>query len=135
MRLLGIDYGGKRIGIALSDEDGRLAFPHSIITNDAHTVKRISDICKAESVKTIILGESRTYKGIENLIMKKIVCFKKEFEATTGLPVFFEPELLTSQEAKRGREVGSKKLVDDSAAAIILQSYLDKVQEQRKWKK
>ncbi len=131
MRLLGIDYGEKRIGVALSDEEGRLAFPHSIITTDAHAISRIHDICKTERVNTIILGESRTYKGAENPIMKKSIRFKEELELATELPVFFEPEFLTSQEAKRGVEAGSKKLVDDSAAAIILQSYLDKIQEQK----
>ena len=125
MRILGIDYGEKRIGIALSDEEERLAFPHSIIPNNTDAIRRISDICKTEGVNTIILGESRTYKGVENPIMKKIVRFKKKLELATELPIFFESELLTSQEAKRGREenVG---FVDDSAAAIILQSYIDK---------
>ena len=134
MKLLGVDYGEKRIGLAFSDEEERLAFPRAIIPNDVHTIKRIGDMCRTEHVGAIILGESRTYKGVENPIMKRIARFKKKLETETKLSVFFEAEFLTSQEAKRGREEGDERQVDDSAAAIILQSYLDKKREQNNGK-
>ncbi|MBI2108954.1 MAG: Holliday junction resolvase RuvX [Parcubacteria group bacterium] len=126
MRFLGIDYGEKRIGIALSDENGMLAFPHSILNNDARLIKSIHDICKQESVSQIVIGESRMYGGTENPVMKKIADFKERLQKTTSLPIAFESEVLTSQEARRSREKESNVPVDDSAAAIILQSFLDK---------
>lgn len=125
MRLLGIDYGEKRVGIAVSDESGKFAFPWGIFANNKRLPQRIGDICKSEGVKKIVLGESRTYTGEKNPIMKKIEFFKERLEAATGLPVVFEPETLTSREARRGREERERP-IDDSAAAIILQSFIDK---------
>ena len=126
MRYLGIDYGKKRTGIALSDEGGVFAFPHGIFNTDALLMQNIQNICSEESVGTIVMGESRTYQGQKNPIMKKIEMFKKKLETETGIPVVFEPEMLTSQEARRMKEEGDKTFVDDSAAALILQSFLDK---------
>ncbi len=129
MRLLGIDYGEKRVGLALSDEAGQFAFPYSIIKNESGVVQQIQNICMGETVSEIIIGESRTYRGKENPVMKKIIMFKKKLELATRLPVYLHPETLTSQEAKRGREEKNKKPVDDSAAALILQSFIDTRQE------
>jgi len=128
-KLLGIDYGERKIGIALSDEGQEFAFPHIIIENDKNLIGRILDICTKESVERIILGESLTYTGGENLIMKKITRFKEELEKAVQLPVVFETETLTSQEAKRIQSENDEKPVDDSAAALILQSHLDKKRE------
>ncbi len=125
-KLMGIDYGEKRIGIALSDEGEHFAFPYRIIENTGSVAEQIKNICEQEHVRAAVLGASRNYKGADNPIMKKIRAFAKRIELVTGLPVMFESEVLTSQEAKRGREEGSVRPVDDSAAAIILQSFLDK---------
>lgn len=138
-KLLGIDYGKKNIGIALSDEEGRLAFPHEILKNDRHLLETVKNICSVESVSEIVIGESLDYKGRENTIMDDIHNFKKALEEGTSLSVNFEPEFLTSRQARpakagpkrRARMVRKEKVqpLDASAAAIILQSYLDKRQE------
>lgn len=124
MRFLGIDYGGKRVGIAISSEDNRLAFPKKVLPNDRNLVKAISDFCLANRVSKIILGESTNFAGEPNPIMKKVLVFKERLEKISGLPVHFEPEFMTSQEA--GRIQGEKDSIDASAAAIILRSYLDR---------
>ena len=147
MRYLGIDYGEKRVGIALSDESWAFAFPRGIFANDTRLVSHLKNICEAENVGTIVIGESRTYRGEENPIMKKIFQFKKALEQSIGVPVAFEPEMLTSREAKRvygnvkderaARKTKNKQMnpVDDSAAAIILQSFLDKKQYESRSKR
>lgn len=124
MKLLGIDYGEKRVGIALSDESGTMAFPKEVIENNKDLLEKIVSLIKSENVKTVIIGESRDFLGKENPIMKKIRAFKKNLEKSVSIPVYFEPEFLTSAEAKQGQE--DVKIIDASAATIILQSFIDK---------
>lgn len=124
MRLMGIDYGEKNIGIAVSDEAGNFAFAHSVVLNDQKAVKKIKNICEEKDIKKIILGESLDYKGQPNPIMKKIEKFKVLLEKESGLPVIYQSEVLTTQEAER--IIGKTKKTDASAAALILRSYIEK---------
>lgn len=126
-RLLGIDFGRKRVGIALSDEEQKIAFPKFVYPNDKKLVGRIMEYCKENSVTGIVLGESKNFKGEDNPVMKDILKFKKIVETATSLPIFMEPEFMTSSEAVKMRAEGdSGEMLDASAAAVILQSYLDK---------
>lgn len=127
MRYLGIDYGSKRVGIAISDESGALAFPKGVFENTTRLVTQLAEMIKNEGVIVVVIGESKDYKGKPNLIMKKIVPFKKKLEEVTGVTTVFQSEVLTSQEASRIQ--GDNALNDASAAAIILQSYLDQLND------
>lgn len=130
MKLLGIDFGRKRVGIAVSDEEQKIAFPKAVYPNDKKLINRIADYCAENSVGGIVLGESRNFKGEDNPVMKDILKFKKKFEEATNLSVFMEPEFMTSSEAEKMRAEGDdKEMLDASAAAVILQSYLDKKQQ------
>lgn len=136
MRLMGIDYGEKRIGIALSDEGGGFArapeqgsvqgfaFAHSVVENNKGAIGAIKKICGENNVGKIILGESVDYKGQPNLIMTEIENFKKELEKEIGLPVEYQKETLTTKEAEHGQ--GKIEKIDASAAALILRSFLEK---------
>lgn len=124
MKILGIDYGTKKIGIAISDEAGRLAFPYKVILNTSDLTEKILGMCTKENVSAVVIGESRDFEGQPNPVMKKIVPFKKKLEQALGLPVYLEPEFLTSKQARNIQE--GSALTDASAAAIILQSYIDK---------
>ena len=131
-RLLGIDFGLKRVGIALSDEDQKIAFPKIVYPNDKKLVNQIAKFCAENSMIAIILGESKNFKGEDNPIMKDILKFKTEIEKATSLSVYMEPEFMTSSEAKKMRaEDDSGEMIDASAATIILQSYLDKRRNQK----
>jgi len=138
-RFLGIDFGTKRIGLALSDEEGILAFPESVILNDAKTLGKIKKLCQEKGVESIILGESLNLSSEPNKLMAKINKFKKKLEEELDLKVYFEKEFMTSIEARRifenltqprpdtARKVKRKRiLIDASAAALILQRYLDR---------
>ena len=72
MRYLGIDYGAKRVGIAISDEGSKIAFPYVILENIKGLVGEIKTICAHENVGTIVIGESMDYKGAPNIIKKEI---------------------------------------------------------------
>ncbi len=123
MRYLGIDFGEKRVGIALSDEDGKLAFPKAVLENNSDLLRNIIDFCMQNNVEVIIMGESRDFHGKINEIMWKIEGFKKQLE-TMGKKVVYEPEFLSSVQASK--ITGENDMIDASAAAIILQSYLDR---------
>lgn len=125
MKYLGIDFGKKRVGIAMSDENGRFAIPESVIPNSKNLQSEICRICAEQKIGEIIIGESKDYKGNDNKIMKDILEFKKNLEWATGVKVSFEPEYMTSIQAERLQ--GKNEMHDASSAALILQSYLDKL--------
>ena len=122
-RILGIDYGSKRIGIAVSDPSGRFGFPISVIQNSPVALAEIQKIARDQEAGEIVLGESKNYKGEANTIMADILDFKEQLEAL-GFKVILEPEFMTSANAERFQ--GKNELHDASAAALILQSFLDK---------
>lgn len=123
MRILGLDYGAKRIGIALSDEQSSFAFPHETIPNDATAIHRISEICKKESVLVIAMGDTRASNDQANTITSAAEAFARALEECTGTKVVLTREAWSSAEAARFAPKG--KHDDSSAAAIILQRYLD----------
>lgn len=125
-RLLGIDYGTKRVGIAVSDEDGRMAFPKTVLQNDTYLLGSITELCEEEKVQSIVLGESRDYKNNPNPLLDGIILFKERLARATGLSVYLEPEFMTSAQAAHIQ--GKKADIDASAAALILQSFLDREQ-------
>ena len=156
MRYLGIDYGSKRIGIALSDESNTFALPYSVIENKKNLgdlVAQIKKICEDKTVTDIVIGESKDYSGKDNPIMNAINTFVQAISAeiyTTerAVAIHLEPEFMTSVHAERTefrrpdrdmsrvmestgampsrRESPKNKMLDASAAALILKSFLGK---------
>jgi len=142
MRFLGIDYGTKRIGIAVSDENNTIAFPKEIILNDINTFEKIGNIIKKENIGEIVIGESVDFSGKLNVLSGRIEVFILGLSERFKFPVNKQKEFLTSVEA---RKIGKKKgdynpsqahskvkqiksgRVDARAAALILQRYLDKL--------
>ena len=144
MRYAGIDYGKKRIGIALASENSSLAFAHSVLENNASKESNLLNFFSENKVTDVVLGESRDFKGNENTVMGEI----KDFSAwliKEGYKVHWEAEYLTSaaarslqglQGAKKARATSERQLGkpkeknDDAvAAAIILQSFLDRIRK------
>lgn len=135
MRFLGIDYGSKRVGIALSDENGQLAFPFKVLSNNDELLDAVHNICGEQEVGEIVLGESLDFSGKENDIMEGIKEFKIKL-LELGLPIHMEKEFMTTVEARGrgGKEINDARKVkqeknskvDASAAALILQRYLDR---------
>lgn len=133
MRSLGLDIGDKRIGVALSDPEGVLASPFTIInrTDDAADVVAIINIVNRQGVGQIIVGLPRSMDGSMGRQAEKVKSFIQELSSHTEVPVKFRDERLTTVSAKRlmqsvGRSKTRKKARDDAiAAALILQGYLD----------
>ncbi len=135
MRYLGIDYGSKRVGIALSDEGGRMGFPHTIFENTPKLVKDVLELIAREHVGAVVIGESHNLDGSENPIARAAHAFGDALFAHIGLPIFYESEVFTSEEARQAphkmektRAAKDRAPVDDSAAALILNGYLSRQQ-------
>lgn len=124
MKILGIDYGSKRIGIAISDENQKMAFPKKVLLNDEKLFDNLKSLIEEEGILKVVLGESKDFKMQDNPIMKEIKKFKNKLEEKFNLEIILHPEVLSSHQAvKMAGEVND--MIDASAASIILQSYLD----------
>ncbi|MBA7712396.1 putative pre-16S rRNA nuclease [subsurface metagenome] len=139
MRSLGLDIGDKRIGVALSDPDGLLASPLTIINRREETadIKAITDIISQHQVGQIIVGLPRSMDGSLGHQANKVQDFTQKLCRHTEVPVEFRDERLTTVLAKRLMRAAKtkksrEKAQDDAiAAAIILQGYLDETHEPR----
>lgn len=127
MRHLGIDYGTKRVGLALSDESGAMAFPSAVVPNDTQLIERIDQLVKQEQVQEIVVGHSQHPDGTDNKVQAAITEFVTDLTLHIGLPVHLEPEYYSTQEAIRFQ--GRTQHTDAAAAAVILNSYLTRTKE------
>jgi putative Holliday junction resolvase len=123
-KILGIDFGTKKVGIAVSDKGGSFALPKVVLQNDKDLMQNINDLIQKENISEIVIGESMDYKGKENLVMKGVKDFIENMKEFSDVPVTLEPEFLTSSQVRSTQ--GDSKMIDASAAALILQSFLDK---------
>ncbi len=138
-RSLGLDVGDKRIGVALSDPQGLLASPLTIINRRDETVdiKAIIDIVSQHQVGQIIVGLPRSMDGSLGQQAEKVKTFTQKLCSYTDVPVEFRDERLTTVSAKRLMRAAKtkrnrKKAQDDAiAAALILQGYLDETGKDR----
>ena len=133
MRYLGVDYGSKKIGLALSDEAGTMGFPHAIIPNTPRLIDELCALIAKEQVGAVVIGESRNLMGGENPIAKDARTLGDSLTLHAGISVFFESEVFTSAEARRApakeektRAPKARRDIDASAAALILTSYLSR---------
>jgi len=124
MRYIGIDYGSKKVGLAVSDESGRVAFPLQVIANNKNLLVEIAKICEQEKIVKIICGLSLDFSGQDNPIAREAQNFCNQLSAKINLPLDFENEVLTSVFA--GQTMARDRDLDARAAALILQRYLDR---------
>ena len=134
-RILSIDYGEKRVGIALSDELKITAQPLDTIINDnlEKTASTIAGIISEKDVEKVILGLPRNLKGEKGTQALEVEKFRDLLVSIISVPVVFQDEWLTSSEAKKtlikgGVKTGkNKSKVDKIAAVLILQNHLNSI--------
>jgi len=135
MRALGVDFGERRIGLALSDPDGRLALPLRVLerTSDERAVAAIAAIARDYEVELLVVGEPRRIAGApESETFRRARAFADKLAAATGLPLVRVDEAFTSAAAaERLREAGldarrARGRLDAVAAQILLQEALDR---------
>lgn len=136
MRIMGLDYGSKTVGVAVSDPLGLTAQGIEIVRRKSEnklrqTLARIEEIAKEYSVEKIVLGFPKHMNNDIGERAEKSLEFKEMLERRTGLPVVMWDERLTTVEADRTmmetgiRRENRKEYVDMIAAVFILQGYLD----------
>jgi putative pre-16S rRNA nuclease len=133
MRALGIDFGEKRIGLAISDPDGRMAVPLTTLErrNDRSAMREIVEIARREGVGRLVLGEPVGLDGQRGESAERVRRFGNRLAAVSGLPLRLVNESLTTVEAQeRLREGGidprrDPARIDAMAAQILLQEALD----------
>ena len=131
-KIVGLDIGKKRIGIAMSDALGIIAQPVETIARepDNIAIEKIKEICKNNDVKIIVAGLPKHMNNTIGEQAQDCIDFTKNFE--NDYQIIFEDERLTSKQAEyilaqTGRKyTKDKKLVDLKSACIILQQYLDR---------
>ncbi len=132
-RILAVDYGRKRIGLALSDELGLTAHPLAIISrkNRLADLKRLREICERHSVRHIIVGSPLHITGKEGEMAAEASRFAARLAKTLKIETEMIDERLTSWEARQtlsetnGRAAIKRGTVDDVAAAVLLRDYLE----------
>ena len=124
MKYLGLDYGARRIGFAVSDAEGKIAFPRTTLPNDGKLLAELVRIVADEEIEHIIVGDTRSHGGASNPVTAEAEAFARELKRATGIPVARQFEAWSSIEASRYAPQG-KGHDDASAAAIILQRFLD----------
>lgn len=133
MKILGLDIGDVRIGVAMSDAIGMFASPYEVIDRKkTEPFKRIADIVKENSIGKVIAGLPKSLNGEEKVQAEKVRDFVAKLEKTLGMEIVFIDErystvaadrMLSATTKKDARE--KRKVVDKIAATYILQTYLD----------
>jgi putative Holliday junction resolvase len=132
MRTLSLDYGSKRIGVAICDELGITAYGITTIIrrNRKQVLEALAELIRQYGVEKIVIGYPVKLDGTTGIQCEKVETFSKVLEATFALPVIKWDETLTTKEAEdilfqaNVRRKKKKKLVDQLAATLILKGYL-----------
>ncbi|NMC51773.1 Holliday junction resolvase RuvX [Candidatus Kuenenbacteria bacterium] len=122
-RILGIDFGEKNIGLAISDREQSQAFVYGTLKVSNNLFDDLKEICEKELIDKIVVGLPLSLKGEYTNKTEEVVYFVEELEIKTKLLVETQDERLSSVEADK---TGSGHGRDEESARIILQSYLDK---------
>ena len=126
-RILAVDFGEKRIGLATSDADETLATPRLTLrrSSDDAAISAIARFAREEEIGSVVVGIPRSPEGVESPFGARIRGFAAKLTAKTGLEVRFHEETLTSDEAHRRLPPGSsREAVDRAAAAVLLEDFL-----------
>lgn len=146
-KILGIDYGTKKIGLAIAEVGGEIAVPYEVIETDSEdfAINRIKEICEQEDVNEIVVGvpfsmapqdgknsdtrQRAISNDLHNPQSKEVLDFVKKLQLSVGVCVYQEDERLSTKAAAALLKQGTKKKIkqdDDIAAMLILQGYLDR---------
>jgi putative holliday junction resolvase len=133
MRILAVDHGEKRIGLAISDSTGTIANPLKVIEHVSRMIDaaQVADAVVQNQVELIVIGQSFDEEGKPNLAGRRAARFAEAIKTQTQIPILMWDESFSTQSARAARiEMGASRKkraghLDELAATIILQSYLD----------
>jgi putative Holliday junction resolvase len=129
MKIVSLDFGEKYIGVAYADTSSVLiAQPIEVVKNNGKELEAISAICAKLKAELIVLGYPRNLSGNATGQTRDVEAFGDKLKSTIDLPVKYQDETLSSVTVKEQLsedKKGNKKRIDDQAAALILQDYLE----------
>jgi putative Holliday junction resolvase len=134
MRILAIDYGQKRLGIAISDALGITATPYPFVPHDKQMFERLKTLIQEHSIGEIVIGLPITLKGTSSAMTDETEKFADTLKNKISIPVVLQDERFSTMESEKllisadvSREK-RKEVRDSMAASIILQDYLERRQ-------
>jgi putative Holliday junction resolvase len=138
VRALGLDVGERRIGVAVSDPDGTVAVPVTVVDrkSEAAALGQIAALIKDHDIDRIVVGMPRSLDGSLGKQARAVHSFAESLKGCTDLPVVDWDERLSTLHAERMmveagvKRVKRKRRLDSVAAAIILQGYLDRLRNE-----
>jgi putative holliday junction resolvase len=133
MRILAVDPGSKRIGVAISDPGGRIANPLTVVTHISRPLDAasIAELARSHDASLIVIGQSFDDEGNPSYEGRRSARFAEALKSQTQIPVVMWDESFTTQEARAARlQMGVRRKdrrghLDELAATVLLQSYLD----------
>ena len=141
MRILGLDVGDIRIGIAITDKSGTIASPLTVIKNDDKAKENLDKIIKENNIEKIVVGMPYNLKGELAFQAKKVIDFIENNIKSYGVEVELIDERFTSKislkaldkkvKKKQGQKQGVKGAIDKVSAAVLLNDYLDKIRNKK----
>lgn len=129
MKVLGIDLGKKRIGVALGDTENKIAVGLPTLQNDNNTWDNLKEIIARENIQKLIIGLPKTMQGKSGEQVEYTYSWGEKAQQNVGLNIEYVDERLSSKMARDGLSMVGNKLtkedIDQASAVLILYSYLD----------
>lgn len=133
--ILALDVGAKRIGVASANAVARIAHPHSTLEHTADIIDRIKRLAASEQAAIMVVGLPRGMSGQDTEQTRTVQAFGQELGAQLGLPLFWQDEAVTSEQAEAELKQRGKSYVkgdiDALAATYILEDFLQEHPEVR----
>lgn len=134
MKIMGMDIGEKRIGIAITDKERMFPVPHSVLNNDRYFDQSLEKILENNNIEKIVVGMPYTLRGEIGKQGEKVIDFVNRKIMNKGIEIIYQDERFTSKVPLKN-SVDRKKIkeqIDKFSAALILQSYLDRIAKVKK---
>ena len=126
-RILGIDYGTKKLGIALSDEEQKIAFPKAVVSNQQKDIEQaLTSLGVGADVVEIVVGLPVGLDGAETDLSREVRALAEKLKKTFTVTIYFENEVYSSAAVRTAAGEMQPALIDAASAAVILQSFLDR---------
>jgi putative Holliday junction resolvase len=132
VRIIGIDYGQKRVGLAMSDPLGITSQPLPFLPNDKNMFAQLKKLVEENQVSEIVVGLPITMRGSASEMTAEVEKFVDQLETHISIPIYLQDERLSTMESEKlliSADVSRKKrkeVRDSMAASIILQDYLER---------
>ncbi len=126
MKLLGIDYGDSKVGLAIADTESGVALPYIILKNNGwnNLIEELKKIFITERIEKIIIGLPVDKNGNESEQALRVREFSKKLNENTSIPIDYLDERFSTRQAQ---DLSPGRQEDDVAAMLVLQNYLDKI--------